>query len=85
MSTGAVRFQIGKAGVTPAVITQLNRLLEHYKQIRISLLPSSGRTRTSMQTTTDALIALLAYPCNYRIIGFTIVLRKRSLDLKSPK
>ena len=85
MSAGAVTFQIGKAGVTPAVIEQLNRILEHHKHIRISALPASGRTRHSMQTMAVSLVAALQATCEYRIIGFTIALRKRSLRQKSRK
>lgn len=85
MSVGAVALQIGKAGVTPAVVTQLNRMLEHHKHIRISLLPASGRNRESIHTMADALIRQLAVPCDYRIIGFTIALRKRSLIFKRLK
>lgn len=85
MSSGAVSFQIGKAGITPAIVAQLNRLLEHHKHIRISALPSSGRTRTTMRTTANTLAEQLAHPCEYRIIGFTIALRKRSSAFQTPK
>lgn len=78
MSQGAVTFQIGKAGITPSVIEQLNHILEHHKHIRISALPASGRNRESIKKMAETLVASLATPCEFRVIGFTIALRKRA-------
>ncbi len=76
MSQGAVTFQIGKAGITPVVIAQLDRILEHHKHIRISVLPSAGRNRDSIHDLAAALVSSLKASCEYRIIGFTIALRR---------
>ncbi len=85
MSRGVVTFQIGKAGINPALIEQLNNLLEHHKHIRISALPSSRRNRDSIHQMAEKLTKNLSSHCEYRIIGFTIALRKRSLVFKSQK
>ncbi len=85
MTGGVVVFQIGKAGINTAVIEQLNNLLEHHKHIRISTLPSSGRNRDSIRQMAETLKRSLSYPCEYRIIGFTIALRKRSSAFKNRK
>lgn len=85
MSTGAVTFQIGKAGVTPAVIEQLKSILEYHKHIRISALPASGRNRDSIHDMAKTLVARLSIPCEYRVIGFTIALRKCTRALKHQK
>lgn len=85
MSGGAVAFQIGKAGVNSAVIEQLNRLLEHHKHIRITLLPSSGRNRTTIRQIAEELTGSVSFSCEYRIIGFTIALRKKSSTSKERK
>lgn len=76
MSAGAVSFQIGKAGVSHAVIEKLNMLLKHHKHIRISALPASGRNRDSIHEMARSLLKGLAVPCEYRVIGFTIALRR---------
>ena|SRR3989344_1905399 len=73
-----VKFQIGKAGITPALIQQLNHLFEHHKHIRISVLASSGRDRASIQTMTDQLKKQVAHVGMAKIIGFTIVLRRQT-------
>jgi len=85
MSSGVVTFQIGKAGINSGVIEQLNHLLEHHKHIRISALQSSGRNRDLIRQMAEMLKKNLSHPCEYRIIGFTIALRKRSLAFKSRK
>lgn len=74
---GAVRVTLGKAGLTPAFIQQLNALVEHHKHVRISLLPASGRNRENIMHMSSSLIQQLAFPCDCTIIGFTIVLRRR--------
>ena len=85
MSLGAVTFQIGKSGVTPAVVAQLNRLLEHHKHIRISALSSSGRNRETIKKMAASIASQLTFPSEHRIIGFTIALRKRASTPKNKK
>lgn len=83
VSNTVVKFQIGKAGVTPAVIQQLNTLLVRHKYIRISALAASGRDRTSIRTMAESLKNQLAIPCSWTVIGFTIVLRRRHTPAKT--
>ena len=74
------QFQIGKAGVTPGVIEALALVLKTHKHVRISILRSSGRDKTSMNSMKDQLIenlsSLTKKTYAARIIGFTIVLRR---------
>lgn len=77
-------FQIGKNGITPTVLQTLTRMLETHKFIRIAALQASGRNRESIKAMADSLIHQLPVKCTYTIIGFTIILRKRtSTDDKS--
>lgn len=75
-STGAVKVTLGKAGLTPAFIQQLNVILKHHKHVRIAALPSSGRNRSSIRSLAEKILANLAFPCDATVIGFTIVLRR---------
>jgi len=75
------KFQIGKNGITQGVIDSLELALKNHKQIRISALKSSGRDRNSIQLMAQELVARLEANCDYRIIGFTIILIKKG----SPK
>ena len=72
------KFQIGKNGVTEGVITALNSNLKTHTQLRISVLKSLTRDKEKIREVTEKIINKLAYKCNYRIIGFTIILKKQS-------
>lgn len=76
--SGAVKLTLGKAGLTPAFIAQLDAMLEHHKHLRIAALPSSGRNRSSIKDMAEHICTRLTCPCDYTIIGFTIVLRRRT-------
>ncbi len=70
------RFQIGKNGLTEGVISSLALALKNHKQVRISMLKSSGRDRKKMQDIALELKSKLPYSLGTRIIGFTIILIK---------
>lgn len=72
------KFQIGKNGVTDGTITSLVSALKNHKQIRISMLPSSGRNRDSIQKTALELESKLPFKLKSKVIGFTIILVKLS-------
>jgi len=72
------KFQIGKFGVTEGVIESLSLALKNHKQIRISVLKSSGRSRESIDEMGKELTSRLKEKCKYSIIGFTIILIKES-------
>jgi len=83
------KFQIGKFGITPGVIESLELSLKNHRQIRISALKSSGRNRDNMNKMGEEIVSKLKAKCDYRTIGFTIVLIKKQIrnkqDLKAPK
>ena len=70
------RFQIGKFGVTEGVIESLELALKNHKQVRISTLKASGRNRENIEKMAEEITSKLTEKCNYKIIGFTIVLVK---------
>ncbi|MEK6850603.1 MAG: YhbY family RNA-binding protein, partial [Nanoarchaeota archaeon] len=49
MTLPSIKFQIGKGGVTDGVISALAAIFKSHKQIRISMLKSSGRDRNSIE------------------------------------
>jgi RNA-binding protein YhbY len=82
MSTLA-KFQIGKGGITPNVINSISLLFKNHKQVRISMLKSSGRNRETMKDTASEISSKLTSinsksGFNFKIIGFTIILIKNS-------
>ncbi len=72
------KFQIGKNGITQGVIDSLSLVLKNHRQVRISALQSSGRDRESIEKIAKEVQSKLEIRCDYRIIGFTIVLTKSS-------
>lgn len=76
------KFQIGKNGITQGTINALNSNLKTRTQIRISVLKSSERNRNEIKKMAEILCNKLEYACNYKIIGFTIILRKQSRNKK---
>jgi len=76
------KFQIGKNGITQGIINSMNLNLKTHNRLRVSILKSTGRDKNKIKTMAEDLINKLNYNCNYRIIGFTIILRKQSKKQK---
>lgn len=71
--------QIGKNGVTDASIQVINSILENHKQVRIYLLPASGRTSQNIKQTGEDIVKRLNVPVYTKIIGFTIIVLRKGL------
>lgn len=71
------RFQIGKNGISESSINAIRPLLEHYKQVRVSMLPSSGRTRGNINQMAQEIKDKLNVSCYVKVIGFTVVLLRK--------
>ena len=76
MKSKVTKFQIGKNGPTQGAIESLKLNLKNHKQIRISVLKSSGRDKKKMLDIVNELQEKIPARCNYRIIGFTIIISK---------
>lgn len=72
-----MKFQLGKAGITPGIIESLKLGFKHHKIIRISVLRSLAPNRESIQELADQIVTQLGGTIETRIIGFTIILRRR--------
>lgn len=76
----SLKFQIGKNGVNVGVIESLSLAFKNHKQVRISMLKSSGRDRSSIEKTAEDIANQLGkkekYKFSYKIIGFTIILNR---------
>ncbi len=74
------KFQIGKLGITPGTIDSLLLAFKNHKQVRVSVLKSSGRDRNSMADLASELSNKLneksGNKYSPKIIGFTIILIK---------
>ncbi len=72
------KFQIGKNGLTEGTIKSLNQDLKTHNQVRITLLKSVERNRDKIRILAENIIKKINYNCNYKILGFTIILRRQS-------
>lgn len=77
MNYQVLKFQIGKNGLTEGVIQSLSLAFKTHKQIRVSVLKSSGRTRENIVEIAEKIKSGLSVKIEYKIIGFTIILIKQ--------
>lgn len=80
MSFSTINFQIGKLGLTPGVLNSLTLAFKNHKQVRVSMLKSSGRDRESIKKKANELTQALSTNSDYQysstVIGFTIILNR---------
>ena len=70
------KFQIGKNKLTEGLIDNIALSLKTHKQARISVLKSATRDREEIKEMGEELLRKIKIKCTYKIIGFTIILRK---------
>lgn len=82
-----LKFQIGKNGITPNVIESLSLAFKKHKQVRISVLKSAVRDKERVKEMAEEIKNALGENYAYRVIGFTIIMRKtsRNPSLSAPK
>ena len=73
-----MKFQIGKLGITEGVVESLNLAFKKHKMVRISVLKSAARDKSKIVEMAEELTQRLKGNFVYRIIGFTIILRKKA-------
>ena len=73
---GLVRFQIGKNGITESFRESLANAFKTRKIIKISVLKNAVRDKERVKVMAEELISSMEGSYKYKIIGFTIVLRK---------
>lgn len=69
-------LQMGKNGLTDGVIEQARKMLEKEKAIKITILKSATRDRKEAKEISEKLISSLGSNFQYRLIGYTIILKK---------
>ena len=78
MKSDTLAFQIGKNGLTKTSIAHLASAFKTRRVIKVQLLKSAASSREKIDEIAETLIAELPGKYNYRVIGFTIILMKRS-------
>ena len=74
--TNMVKLQMGKNGLTPEFIENLKKIFVNAESVRVGMLKSSSRDKAQAKKWAEELLSKLGKNFTYKIIGFTIVLRK---------
>lgn len=82
MNKFAAKFQIGKQGITDGAIESLSLALKNHRQVRVSVLKSTGRDKEKIREIVQELKSRLKFNCDFKIIGFTIIIIKSSSKTK---
>jgi len=72
-----MKFQIGKNGVTEGVIKSLELCFKKNRVVRVSVLKNYIRDKEKIKDMAEEIVNKLGKTYKYRIIGFTIILRKQ--------
>ena len=70
------KFQIGKNGLADNLVETLQTAFKTHRQIRISVLKSSPRSKEKIESYAEQIQEKLPFKTRLRIIGFTIILSK---------
>ena len=76
MHRGFLKFQIGKNGINDGLIENLNLAFKKHKMMRIVVLKNVVRNREKVKEMAEEIRTRLEGKYNYRIIGFTIAMKK---------
>lgn len=68
--------QLGKQGITENFIITLRGHFENHRIVKISVLRSARKNKTDVENYAKKIVQELGDKYSYRIIGFTIILRR---------
>ena len=69
-------IQIGKNGLTDGVLSVLKSAFSDRENVKISVLKSGGHEREEVRKMADKIIESLGNKFTYRVVGFTIFVKK---------
>lgn len=75
------KFQIGKRGLTDNFIETMRISFKTHKQLRISVLKAASPNKVKVKEIAEEISQKLPFPTKYRILGFTIIIRRVSKSL----
>ena len=85
MLKGEIKFNIGKNGITSGIIKSLELAFKNRKKIRISILKSGSRDKEKIKEMASELTDKLEGNYKYRVIGFTIIIKKVGSVIKKAR
>ncbi len=76
MKKPATKLQIGKQGLTEGFMQSLAAAFKNREDIKIHVLKSGGHEREKIKQMAEEIINKLGKKFTYRIVGFTIFVKK---------
>ncbi len=76
MNKGQLTIQIGKNGLTDGVTEVIKNAFKNRTSIKLVILKSAGREKGKTKEIAEQIQEVLGNKYNYRILGFTIFLKK---------
>jgi RNA-binding protein YhbY len=76
MKKGIPVFQIGKRGLSDDLIGTIKSAFAKRENVKVTLLKSAGHTKEKTKEAAERIVDKLGKNFTYRIIGFTIVIKK---------
>lgn len=76
MNKGQSTIQIGKNGLTKGIIDVIKNAFKNRTSIRLVVLKSAGHNKEKTKEIAEQIQEVLGNKYNYRILGFTIFLKK---------
>jgi len=73
-------MQIGKNGLTEGIISWLKNAFKTHELVKVSVLKSGGHEKEKVKEMADKMVSELGRNFTYRIVGFTINVRKWRKD-----
>ncbi len=69
-------MQLGKKGMTENFIESLRKAFNTRENVKVTVLKSATRDRQELREIADKLVSKLGKNFTYRIVGFTIFIKK---------
>lgn len=76
MSEIQATLQIGKNGLTAAIFENIKNFFKKHRDVKIILLKSAGHDKKTAKEIAEKIQAELGEKYTYKIVGFTIFLKK---------
>ena len=71
-----IKLNLGKNGLTLEFIENLKKIFLNVEHVRVGLLKSSTRDKVQVKKWADEIVSKLGSNFTYKVIGYTLVLRK---------
>ena len=82
MKSNQAVLQIGKNGLTSGIIENIKNCFKTHNDVKVCLLKSAGHDRKKVREIAEQIIEELGKKYTYKIVGFTIFLKKWRKELR---